>query len=256
MTSAIEIKNLTVKLGDFTALENLNLSVETGDFVGILGPNGGGKSTLLKAILNLVQCDKGEISIFGKSQNEYQPELIGYVPQLKTLDRNFPAITCDLVASGMRRRWPGILTKKDHKQISEVLEMVGACHLCHKALGHLSGGEIQRVYLARALIRKPKILLLDEPATGIDAVGEDYMYKILDDYMKQIDVTVLMVTHDWLAARHHANKVLIINRKLITFGKPSESLDDEYLRAAFGHVGHGHHLHDHNHQEGEGGSCA
>lgn len=244
MQIALDISNLSVRLGNHQALEDISFTVNVGDFVGIIGPNGSGKSTLIKAILNLVPVQSGKISIFGKPNGEYHPDWIGYVPQLKTLDRDFPAITCDLVASGLRRRWPGILTNRDHREVNKALELVGAAHLCHKSLGHLSGGEIQRVYLARALIKKPKLLLLDEPATGIDAVGEDYMYTILDSILEHENVTVMMVTHDWLTAKHHTNKLLILNRRLVTYGKPSEVLHNDNLREAFGHVGHTHHLAD------------
>jgi zinc transport system ATP-binding protein len=240
MVNVIEIANVSVRLGDFLALRDISVNIQTGDFVAIIGPNGSGKSTLLRAILGLVPLESGRIKIFDKELRMIPPEWIGYVPQLKTVDRNFPAVTCDLVASGIHRSWPGILTKKDHESVSEALAMVGAEHLCHKPLGQLSGGEIQRVYLARAIVRKPKVLLLDEPATGIDAVGEDYMYNILDEHLEQADTTVLMVTHDWLTARHHANRVILINHKLIAEGPPSEALNDKHLRAAFGHVGHAH----------------
>ncbi|MCX6646309.1 MAG: metal ABC transporter ATP-binding protein [bacterium] len=248
MANAIEIENLSVRLGSFLALRSITTAVNEGDFAAIIGPNGAGKSTLLRAILGLVPLETGSISLFGQPFDKTSPEWIGYVPQLKTIDRNFPAVTCDLVASGMYRSWPGILTKKDHERVHEALEMVGAENLTHKPLGHLSGGEIQRVYLARAIVRKPRLLLLDEPATGIDAVGEDQMYSILDSYLEQADTTVLMVTHDWLAARHHATKAMLINRNLIAYGPSSEALSDSNLRAAFGHIGHAHHLQE----EGDG----
>lgn len=250
MPAAIEIKNVSVRLGTFQALTDINVDIEAGEFVGIIGPNGAGKSTLLRAILGLVPLESGEIKILGKPHKKISPELIGNLPQLKTVDRNFPAVTCDLIASGMKRSWPGILTKKDHKRIEEVLDMVGATHLCHKPLGQLSGGELQRVYMARVMARKPKILLLDEPATGIDAVGEDYLYRILDQYMEKTNATVMMVTHDWLVGRHHASKVLLLNQRVISYGTPEESLSDEHLREAFGHIGHTHSLNqEHSHHD-------
>jgi zinc transport system ATP-binding protein len=240
MTYAVEIENLSVTLGDFMALEDISFNVESGDFVAIIGPNGSGKTTLLKAILGLIPDYSGEIRIFGKDIRETKTVEIGYVPQLKTLDRSFPAITCDLVASAIHGSWPGRMTKKDHDKVMGFLKLVGADHLCHKQLGHLSGGEIQRVYLARAIVNKPRLLLLDEPATGIDVVGEDYMYEIIEEYLAHAEATVLMVTHDWLAAKHHANKALVINRKLISFGPPDEALNVKHLRSAFGHLRHAH----------------
>ena len=240
MAYAVEIDDLSVTLGDFRALENISFKIESGEFVAIIGPNGSGKTTLIKAILGLITDYSGEIRVFGKDIRKTPPEEIGYVPQLKTLDRSFPAITCDLVASGIRKRWPGRLMKKEHDAVNGFLEVVGAKHLCHKPLGYLSGGEIQRVYLARAIVNKPRLLLLDEPATGIDAVGEDDMYEILEEYLAHAEATVLMVTHDWLAARHHATRALVLNRKLISYGPPDEALDYDHLRKAFGHLGHAH----------------
>ena len=240
MTVAIEIDHLSVKLGNYLALDDINVNIEKGEFIAIVGPNGAGKSTLINAILGLVPLHKGSIRLFGQDASKAPENLIGYVPQLKTIDRNFPAVTCDLVISGIRRRWPAWLKKKDHEEVEEALALVGAAHLCHKQLGQLSGGEIQRVYLARALIRHPKLLLLDEPATGVDAVGEERMYDILEEYMLNKEITAMIVTHDWLAARHHATKALVLDRRLISYGPPSEALNDEYMGQAFGHLGHAH----------------
>jgi zinc transport system ATP-binding protein len=248
MADILEITNLTVTLGNFKAIDNLSIKVQGGEFVAILGPNGAGKSTLLKAILGLIQNASGEIRILGFENRKVPAGSIGYVPQIKTLDKNFPAVTCDLVASGLKMRWPAWMSKADHDLVADTLELVGAHHLIHKPLGWLSGGELQRVYLARAIIRKPKLLLLDEPATGIDAVGEDDMYRILEAYLAENKITVMMVTHDWLAARHHATRALLLNRHLVSFGAPDAALDDKNMREAFGHIGHSH---NHTHDEAE-----
>jgi len=242
MTYALEVNNLAVTLGEFRAVDGVSFNVEPASFVAILGPNGSGKTTLLKAILGLINDYSGEILVFGKNIRDVHPDAIGYVPQLKTIDRSFPAVTCDLVASGMMRSWPGKLSAKVHRDVDSVLQLVGAGHLCHEPLKHLSGGELQRVYLARAMVRKPDLFLLDEPATGIDAVGEDDMYEILEGYQAKTGATIIMVTHDLMTARHHATHALLINRRLISFGPQSESLTDENLKQAFGHLGHLHGL--------------
>jgi zinc transport system ATP-binding protein len=242
MTFALEINNLEIVLGRFRAIDGISFKVEPGSFVAILGPNGSGKTTLLKAILGLIPDYSGEILVFGHGINDVSPSDIGYVPQLKTIDRSFPAVTCDLVASGIKRSWPGKLSAKIHAEVDDALNLVGAGHLCHEPLRQLSGGELQRVYLARAIVRKPKLFLLDEPATGIDAVGEDDMYEILESYQSNTGATIIMVTHDLMTARHHASHALLINRRLISFGPPSESLTDDSLKQAFGHPGHQHGL--------------
>lgn len=240
MSEAIEVNGLDVQLGNYRALSDVSFSARQGDTVAILGPNGAGKSVLIKAILGLIPAAAGEVRLFGRLASEVPPEWIGYVPQLKTLDRSFPATTCDLVVSGRRRSWPGRITKSEHETAARMLAIVGAGHLCHKPLGWLSGGELERVYLARALVREPRLLLLDEPATGIDIVGEDDMYCYIEGYQKRSDAVVLMVTHDWLAARHHASQALLLNRRVVSFGKPETALTDKSMREAFGHVGHRH----------------
>ncbi len=240
MPEAVEVKGLGIQLGDYRALTDVNFAAEPGDTVAILGPNGAGKTVLIKAILGILPAAAGEVRLFGRPVSEVPPEWIGYVPQQKTLDRSFPATTCDLVVSGKRRSWPGQISSSEHKMADKALAAVGAGHLCHKPLSWLSGGELERVYLARALIREPRLLLLDEPATGIDIVGEDDMYCYIEDYQKRSEAVVLMVTHDWIAAHHHASKALLLNRGVISFGAPEESLSDESMRAAFGHVGHIH----------------
>ncbi len=238
--AAIEVSGLTVRLGGFTALDGVSFTALPGETVAVLGPNGAGKTTLIHVLLGLVQPTAGSIEILGKPPLQAPAKHIGYVPQLKTVDRGFPAVTCELVASGRRRSWPGRLTQSEHRETTRALEMVGAPNLCHKPLRWLSGGELQRVYLARALVRKPKLLLLDEPATGIDLVGEDDMYEYIEQYQRESGCAVLMVTHDWLAAQHHAAKALLLNRAVVGFGTPAEALSDSHMRQAFGHEGHVH----------------
>lgn len=231
---------MTVKLGAYTALEQASFTLAAGATLAVVGPNGAGKSTLIQALLGLVPLEAGTLTLFGEPP-ERQPALsIGYVPQAKSFDRTFPALTCELVASGLRRSWPGRLVPAEHARVEDSLEMVGASHLSHQPLRLLSGGELQRVYLARALIRRPRLLLLDEPATGIDAVGEDDMYAYIEQYQRDSGATVCMVTHDWLVAQHHATQVLLLNRRAVACGPPAEALSDLNLSQAFSHAGHRH----------------
>jgi zinc transport system ATP-binding protein len=122
------------------------------------------------------------------------------------------------------------------------MAQVGTEHLALRPIAKLSGGELQRVCLARSLVREPRLVMLDEPTTGIDAVGEADIYKLLEAYQKASGATILMITHDWHAATHHANWVLLLNRKQVSFGPPSEALNEDNLRVAFGHIGHTHQL--------------
>ena len=237
---AIETTGLTVDLGIHRALEGVDLRVETGSFVVITGPNGAGKSTLLRVILGLVHFSTGSVQVFGKPPAQVSRDALAYVPQIKTLDRSFPALSCELVASGFCHRWPWRVSHQAHSAAVEALELVGGVHLAHRPLSELSGGELQRVYLARALVREPSLILLDEPATGIDMAGESDMYRILDDYHRHRTVTILMVTHDALAAQYHASHALLLNRRVISYGPAREALAAEQLGQAFGHGMHTH----------------
>ena len=242
MEAAVEFEHVHVRYGSYAALLDVSLRIPEGAFVAIIGPNGAGKSTLLKLILGLLRPSEGEVRVFGRPALKVPAGWLGYVPQFKTLDRSFPALSIELVASGLRRRWPFRLTAREREAARSALRRVRGEDLAHRRLSRLSGGELQRVYLARAFVRGPRMLLLDEPATGMDVLGEADMYRMLEQYQRDHGATVLMITHDWEAARHHATHVLVLNRRVIGFGPPERALSDECLRRAFGHVGHPHEL--------------
>lgn len=240
MNSAIEIKNLSFSYGGIKVLENINFSIPDNSFVSIVGPNGAGKSTLMKILLGLINYHQGEIKIFGKNPDKTDPSMIGYVPQIKTMDRNFPALAVELVTSGLTRRWPWSVKGNERDKAIEAMTMVKAENLAERSLSELSGGELQRVCLARSIVRSPKLVVLDEPATGIDAIGEADLYNLLEAYQEKAGATILMITHDWHVAHHHSDYVLLLNRKQVSFGNPKEALSENNLRIAFGHIGHEH----------------
>lgn len=240
MNYAIEITNLSLNFGEIKVLENINFKVIEGSFVSIVGPNGAGKTTLMKILLGLIKYNIGEVKIFGKSPAEVDPALIGYVPQVKTMDRKFPALAIELVSSGLSRRWPWFVKGEEKEKAMEALSLVKASQLANRSLSELSGGELQRVCLARSIVRNPKLVVLDEPATGIDAIGEADLYNLLEAYQEKSNATVLMITHDWHVANHHSDFVLLLNRKQVSFAPPAESLSEVNLRTAFGHLGHVH----------------
>lgn len=240
MSFAVEVDALTVCFGNYRALGDVSFHIRPGAFMTVLGPNGSGKSTLLKALLGLVRPTEGHIRLFGQAVNAAPPKDLAYVPQIKTLDRSFPALAVELVLTGLRRQWPGRRTSDETAAALEALRRVGAEHLAERPLGHLSGGELQRVYLARGLVHRPRLILLDEPATGIDIAGTANLYDLLYAYQDAFDVTIIMVTHDMEVAFHHASDVLLLNGTLVGFGPSPEALTDANLRATFGHIGHAH----------------
>jgi zinc transport system ATP-binding protein len=237
---AVSVSDLVVEFGDYRVLDGITFEARDGDFVAIVGPNGAGKTTLVRVLLGLVSSDNGIARLFGVEPGAVEPGLIGYVPQIKTLDRSFPAQAVELVLSGLNQRWPFWVTDDEREQAHEALRRVGAEELAERPLAKLSGGELQRVYLARSLIREPRIVILDEPATGVDVVGATDLYELLDTYQEVHQAIVLMVTHDWHAAYHHASHVLLLDGRQVGYGPPSDALSEECLREAFGHIGHAH----------------
>ncbi|MDF1524399.1 MAG: ABC transporter ATP-binding protein [Trueperaceae bacterium] len=235
----MHVHRVTVRFGEATVLDGVDFDLEPGHFLAIVGPNGAGKSTLVKVVLDLVAPTKGHAAVFGADAGE-APERIGYVPQLKTFDRTFPATAVELVASGVRRSWPVCVRRAERERAVEALADVGAERLADRPLAKLSGGELQRAYLARALVRHPDLVLLDEPATGVDFLAEHDLYDLLERYQARTGATVAMVTHDLAAARYHASRVLVLNRRLLGYGLPEDVLCEPCLQEAFGHVGHPH----------------
>lgn len=217
----------------------MSFDLAPGRTLAIVGPNGAGKSTLIKVALGLIRPDEGHSAVFGHDAGS-RPDLIGYVPQLKTFDRSFPATALELVVSGLRRSWPARVLRHERRLAEEALEQAGAARLLGRRLAKLSGGELQRVYLARSLVRRPQLVLLDEPATGVDFLAEHDLYELLERYQAESGATVVMITHDLAAARWHADRVAVVNRRLVAFGTPEEALAGEVLEEAYGHRGHRH----------------
>ncbi len=237
----LHLHRVLVRLGEAIILEDVSFEIEPGCFLAVVGPNGAGKSTLVKVALGLITPQRGHAALFGTVAGA-SPERVGYVPQLKTFDRSFPATALELVVSGLRRSWPTRIGVAEREQARAALARVGAEHLELRQLARLSGGELQRVYLARALVRRPSLVLLDEPATGVDFLAEHDLYDLLEGYQRDTGASVAMVTHDLAAARYHADRVLVLNRRVHGFGPPDEVLCEPCLERAFGHHGHHHAL--------------
>jgi zinc transport system ATP-binding protein len=232
------MQNVSVRYGAFRALDDVTVAIPEGAFVAVIGPNGAGKTTLLNTIVGISTPDDGRVQVFGEAPNLLPPKDLGYVPQLKTLDRSFPAQALELVVTGLRNRWPWRITAQERELAIASMKRTGVDHLAQRPIARLSGGELQRVYLARSLVRQPRLLVLDEPAAGMDVAGEAAMYHMLMEYQQEEGATVVMITHDWEGARYHASHVLLLNRALAAFGPPKEVAGDEQLLQVFGHIGH------------------
>jgi manganese/iron transport system ATP-binding protein len=223
--SALDVSGLAVQLGGRRVLHDVDLRVDTGEFVGLLGPNGAGKTTLLRAILGLVRPEAGRVEVDGAAGDGARAR-IGYVPQRHEFAWDFPISVEDAVMTGRVRRigWlrrPGIA---DFDAVAEALERVHMDHLRTRPVGELSGGQRQRVLVARALALRPRLLLLDEPFTGLDMPTQELLIELFRDLAHE-DKAVLMTTHDLLGARHDCSRLCLLNRTVIADDAPAALTD-------------------------------
>lgn len=212
-------------------LENINLIVEKGEFACVVGPNGGGKTTLLRLILGLNKPLRGKISLFGQS-----PELvrhrIGYVPQFSKFDSNFPVSVLDVVLMGCLSKsfWWGSFSKKQTQDAIEALETVGLKNFVHKSFADLSGGQKQRALIARAIMSQPELLLLDEPTASVDIHGTEQFYKMFAEMNKKF--TILIVSHDIGFVSSKVKSVICVRKNLQIH--PVSELTGESLQKMYG----------------------
>jgi len=226
----IRLENVWVKFGDHIVLEDINLSVRNRDFLGIIGPNGGGKTTLLKVILGLIKPTEGNVTVLGNPP-EKSRRFLGYVPQISQFDREFPATVLDVVLMG-RLGAKGFLRKyssEDIRVAEEVLESVNMLEFKDEHVGRLSGGQIQRVLLARALVTDPKILLLDEPTASIDEPTKIDIYELLKELNRK--VTIVLVSHDIGVISSYVEKIACLNRRLYYHG--SKEVEGEVIEETY-----------------------
>lgn len=233
MENAISVKHLCVSYVNSHALHGINLEVEKGDFLGIIGPNGGGKTTLLNAVLGFVKPDNGEIRINGLPPKKGR-NIIGYVPQTANVEMNFPISVTETVMTAFLNQGLHLFKRfsaSDRQRALKILKRVGLEDLANRQISELSGGEFQRLLIARALARDPEILLLDEPTSSVDPASTEEIYSILKE-LNRDGITVVMVTHDLAAVSSVVKKIACINRNLIYYGEPR--LTNEICRAMYG----------------------
>jgi len=235
MSNAIECRDLNVTLNRVSILKNVSVSIPVGGSTAIIGPNGAGKTTFIKAILGELAYT-GEITFSG--YNGRKPR-VGYVPQRLHFDRGLPLQVIELMVMGVQRRpiWLGIQKEAKAKAMA-LLSSVKAAHLAERTIGALSGGELQRVLLALALQQDPELLILDEPAAGVDPHGELLFCEILENQRSLRKYTQLMVSHDLGTVSNHATHVICLNKEVAAEGAPAEVLNQEVLTTIFGaHMG-------------------
>jgi len=229
---ALKVDGLTVDYGRTRALNNINFSVREGDFLGIIGPNGGGKTTLLKAILGLIKPTEGRVQLFGQEPQKSLTR-VGYVPQIANLDRRFPINVEDLVLMG---KLPGRLTpffrfgSRDQDHVHELLDKTGIFSLRKRQVGQLSGGEFQKALIARALASNPSLLVLDEPTASVDTHAHQQIAKLLQELNTKL--TIVLVTHDLSIVTSQVKTLACLNGTMFYHGKPE--LDQSIFEEAYG----------------------
>ena len=236
----IELDNVSFGYDDTPVIENLSFVVHKGDYLGIIGPNGGGKTTLIKIILGLLHPTEGRVAIFGKDRHDFKEKhRIGYVPQrVAQTDREFPATVYEVVCTGRIPRLGFFkrFTKKDYDAVNHAMDVSGILRYRDTLIGNLSGGERQRVYIARALASEPDILILilDEPTVGVDIGAQKTFYDFLGGLNRDHDLTVIFISHDIDAVSQETKTVLCLNHNLVCHGLPRDLLNEHVLESLYG----------------------
>ncbi|GAA0181591.1 ABC transporter ATP-binding protein [Clostridium sediminicola] len=232
MAKVIELKKVNVFYKDICALENINLSIEEKEFLAILGPNGGGKSTLLKLLLGIVKKDSGLIEIFGEDPKNIKNK-IGYVPQYTKFNKKFPINVRDVILMGGLK--PKIKpfyknNNSDLQKVDNVMKELNIYHLRKRQIGQLSGGQLQKVLIARALFMNPQILLLDEPTASLDGGTKTQIYSLLKKLNEKM--TVIIVTHDYGVVNSYVKNIACLNKTLYYHGE--KGMNEKLVEAIYG----------------------
>jgi zinc transport system ATP-binding protein len=231
--TTVSIKGLWICRAEHAVLEDINLELEPSDFLGLIGPNGGGKSTLLKVMLGLIKPDRGEIRIFGLTPEAARGR-VGYMPQKTMFDQSFPVKVLDVVLMGRYSR-TGLFHRygpEDRAAARRALEAVKMDDRAEREIGALSGGEQQRVFVARSLVSDPELLLLDEPTAGVDSAQQTEFYDLLSHLNHDLGIAIVMVSHDVTAISKYVSKIACLNQRLYYHG--SKEITNEDIEKAYG----------------------
>lgn len=223
MSKLIELEHITAGYENGIVLRDVSLTVSNQDFIGVIGPNGGGKTTLIKLILGLIKPVSGTITRFDNREGSF----IGYLPQQTHIDRKFPITVQDIVLSGLMSAGKGLsrYSSQDKKQALVLLDQMGISHLAKRTTGELSGGQLQRVFICRALISSPRLLILDEPNTFVDNRFEHEMYELLREFNKKM--AIMIISHDVGTISYFVKTIACVNTFL--HYHPSNIITEEQL---------------------------
>lgn len=234
----IELHNVSFSYGNSKVIDNITFSLHKGDYLGIIGPNGGGKTTLLKLMIGLLKPSSGTIKLFGKELDNFKMRSeIGYVAQKAThFDNSFPITVEEIVLMGRyaKRGLFKPVTKEDAKHVEKALEQVEMLQYRKRLITDLSGGQQQRVFIARALAGEPQVIFLDEPTAGIDSQTQEQFYLLLRKLNKEIGITLVLISHEIDVVVNEVTEIAAINRTLVCYCKPNELVGTKGLEKAYG----------------------
>ena len=232
--SIVQLQDVSCGYGSQEVLSQVSLDIMQGDFVGLLGPSGSGKTTMLRAVLGAVDIYRGQVLVEGTSTSRRRPR-VGYVPQLETIDWNFPVTVREVVMMGrtMDNRFFPWYRRQDRMLAGEMMERLGISDLARRHIRELSGGQQQRVFLARALVSSPRILLLDEPTSGVDIKTRDDVMHLLHE-LNHEGITIIMTTHEINAVAVHLPWIICLNGRVLAEGPPSRVITPETLKLTYG----------------------
>ena len=233
---AVEVRDLRVNFDATPVLRGVNMRVPQGQIVALIGPNGSGKTTLLRCLLGLQKFSEGEVRIFGERDLTKALPRIGYVPQKLSLERSFILSVREFLALRLRttRHWFFQTRRQLDDLILPALVQIGVEALLDRPIAQLSGGQLQRVLIAFALLTKPELLLLDEPTAGVDTPGEETFYDLIASVQRQQKLTVILVSHDLSMVYSHASRVYALNGVICCEGTPDQVMNAESLKQAYG----------------------
>lgn len=234
----VDIKDISFRYHTHPVLEDINLTIHAGEYLGIIGPNGGGKTTLLKIMLGLLTPERGSVRLFGTDLRDFRDwSKIGYVPQRAIhFDTQFPVTVAEVVEMGRcAERGLGRLWKRsDARRVDDALKQVGMSAFKNRLVGELSSGQQQRVFIARALVSKPQILFLDEPTVGVDVATQEQFYTLLKTLNQSMGLTLVLVSHDIDVVASQASEVACVNGHLVCH-RPTKDFDaSAYIKELYG----------------------
>ncbi len=246
-----DIKNLSFVVKGQTILSNISLEIFRSEYIAIIGPNGGGKTTLIRMLLGLEKPTSGEVKIYGKKLSNFKEwHKIGYVPQRAShVDASFPATVLDIVKMGRtsQRSIFSAFSELDKQFVHDAMVKMDIIDLKDKMIGTLSGGQRQRVMIARALASNPEILILDEPNTGVDVASQKKFYALLRELNQQEGITIVFITHDIGVIADDIARLFTINQKAIICNNPKQTLSCQEMSELYGIDAHLLHVHKHEH---------